>query len=101
MPLHRQAVLLRHTAVERRIQFDLVQIHYRSAAAADKVAVRHGDTVKPLLAIYHSHALNQSLLLEQTQIPIDCSQTQVRVGWLQGLIDPLGGRVDIRCPDGI
>ena len=76
------------------------QVQDQAAAVANKVAVGGDDAVKPLLPLDHAHALDVAVLLEKDQIAVDRPQTQIRVGGLQLVIDPLGGGVAIGAPDG-
>ena len=69
------------------------KVDHRAAALANKVVVQRGIGVETLLSLYHAHALDNTLLPEQGQVTVDRTQTQIRMGGLQLLLDPLSGRV--------
>ena len=76
-------------------QSNLGQIHDRSAAFANKMAVGLGNCIKPLLPLDHADALNKPVVLEENQVPVDRSQAEVGMGGLELLINPFGRRVAV------
>ena len=77
------------------IQGDPGQIYDSSAAFANKVAVGGGDCVEPFLSLDHAHALNQAVVLEENQVPVHRPQTEIGVGRLKLMVDPLGRGVTV------
>ena len=53
------------------VQRDLGQIDDGSAAFANKMTVRLGDGVEPFLSLHHAHTLDESVVLEENQVPVD------------------------------
>ena len=96
-----EPILLPDCAVQAGIHCDLVEIDDRAAGGANEMTVRGDDGVKPLLSLDDTHALNGALPLKEQQVPVYGAQAQVRVGRLQGLVDPLSGGVRVRAADGV
>ena len=75
--------------------FDLRQIQNRIAASAEEVDVGCGVGIESLGAVDGADADDQTLLLEQGQIPVDRCLRDIRVGLLQHLVNHLSGRVRV------
>ena len=73
--------------------FNLRQVQYGIAAGAEEVDVGCGVGIKPFGAVYGSDADDQALLFEECQIPVDRCLRDVRVGFLQHLVNHFGGRM--------
>ena len=72
---------------------DLVEIGNCVAFFADEVDVVDGVTVEPFHTFDSAYAGDQSLLLEQGQIPVNGSQGDVRVFCLKHFVDHVRRRV--------
>ena len=77
--VHLEPILLPDRAVQIGIHRNPVEIDDRAAGVANKVTVRGGNGVKPLLSMDDAYALNGPLTLKEKQVPVHGSQTQV--GW--------------------
>ena len=64
---------------------NLMQIRNSAAVVTDKVNMGLGVAIESLDAIDCSQALDHSLLLEQSQVPVDRSQGDVGVFFLEHL----------------
>ena len=82
-------------------QFDSVQIQNFAAGCADKVCVRCGDKVITLQTVNHTDGLNGTFFLEHGDVPVDCSQTQIRNFRLQLLVDPFCTGVALGSTDAV
>ena len=98
---HLEPILQADSTVKLGVDLNLIQVYNRTAARANKVTVGRGDSVKPLLPLYHADALHVAVLLEKNQIAVNSAQTEIGVGGLQGLIDPFGRRVTMRAADNV
>lgn len=99
MALNHKPILLADSLVQITAGRNPGQVQDRTAATANKVTVRRNHSVKPLLALNHSHALNHAALLEKEQVTVYRSQAEVGVLRLQLAVYPLGGWVAVGCPD--
>ena len=75
MAFHLEAILRLHGLVEIGIHRDLLEIDDRAAAGANKVTVGGGVCVEALLAVYHAHTLDGTLLLKEEQVAVNGAQT--------------------------
>lgn len=74
---------------------DLMEIGDGVAAFTDEVDMGRGVTVEPFHTFDGAYAGNQTLLLEQRQIPVNGSQGDVRVFGLKHFVDHVRRRVGI------
>ena len=72
---------------------DLMEIGNRVAAFANEVNMIDGVSVKSFHTVNGAYAGNQALLLEQSQIPVNCCQGDVRVFSLKHFVDHVRRRV--------
>lgn len=68
-----------------------------SDSLGPKVGGHHA--VKTLLPVDDADAVDHALLLEFGQVAVHGAQAQVRIGGLQGLVDPVGAGVDVSRAD--
>ena len=90
MPFNGEPIFFAYGAIQIVVQSNLVEIDDLTAAFANKVGVGCCGSVEPLLPLDHAHAVNHTVLLEELQIAVYRSQTEIGVAGLQGLIDPVG-----------
>ena len=89
MTSHRQVVFCLDALIDRLVQIDLRQINNCSTAVADEMTVGCSVAVEPLLTVDYTHTLDGAVLLKEHQVPVNRSQTQIRMLRLQLLIHPL------------
>ena len=90
VPFNGKTIFFAYGAIEIVVQPDFVEIDHLAAAAANKVGMGRCICIEPLLPVDHAHTVNHTVLLEEFQIPVYRSQTEVGVAGLQSLIDPVG-----------
>ena len=96
-----EPVFLADLPIQPGVHRNLMQINHSAAVVTDKVIVRVDVCIIALLSVDHRHTLYRPLLPEEVQVPVDSAQRQIRMGWLEPLINPVSRGVDMGGADGL
>ena len=88
MAAHRIRRGLVHPLIQGFIDRKL-QIHDRTAALADEVVVRSDVGVETIVGAAEIYLLDQILLDQDVEIPVDCTHAEIRELPLQPFVDPI------------
>lgn len=95
---HGSSGVLRRLAAQAFGDFHVGQVDDTVATLTDEVDMGVNVAVKPLDPIHCAETLDQTLLLEQCQVPIYSTQRYVRIFMLDLGMNPIGRRVNIGTP---
>jgi hypothetical protein len=101
MAVYRDLILLADGVVQIFSQLQTVQIADAAAVGTDKMCVGLGKAVEMLLTVDYAYTFDHALLLKENQVAVDGTKTQVGVFRLEGLVDPLCGRVTVGVFNGL
>ena len=82
-------------------QCHMIQIQNLSALGTDEVGVGFCPIVKPFKAVHNADGLNDILLFEHGDVPIDGAQTEIGKAGLQLPVDPFGGGMAFGLTDAV